>query len=311
MSEDLDTFFAEAVEADSGEEVIDNPDLGTDTFDDQTDADDEIVEDDTTDTDEDVPPVESDGFDWNEVLERHGDHLVQLTVNGQIVEKPLRDLPKMAMMQEDYSRKTAEVASLSKAAQWAQDVQAAFADDPLGTLEAFAKAYQVDFAAPQAAQSQTDPYEDFEPEIADALRQRDALLARQQQQLEALSNQYQGIEHNRLMAEVKAEVSQLQAEFGDELDHVEMLNYAATYNMPLREAAEVLMGRQYYAKSRKQQTIDSDAERLATAKSGEERQAAKKRASGTATKKFDASNVSAEDFNDIGELFEITLNSMT
>lgn len=319
MADGLEDIFAEEMEAgdDSVEiepvEDIENPDDGADDFEDPTDADDEDdIDIDDADTDDDEPPAdEDDDFDWNEIVERYGDRTIQLTVNGEVVEKPLKDLPSMAMMREDYSRKTAEVASKAKAAQWAQDVQESFAKDPEGTLEAFARAYNIQIGAPQAPVDETDPYEDFDPEVAQVLRQRDELLAYQQQQLEQLTSRYDAIENDRIMAEVKSEVAELKGEFGDELDHVEMLRIAAAYNMPLREAAEHLVGKQSYYKSRQQQELDSEAGKIGARKADQVRRTAKKRASGTSTKKFDASDVSVEDFSDIGELFEINLNSMT
>lgn len=304
-----DTVVDEALE----ELDIDNPDDGADDFENPTDQpDEENVDDEDADTDDEPPATdENDDFNWSEILERYGDRTVQLTVNGEIVEKPLKDLPSMAMMREDYSRKTAEVSQKAKAAQWAQDVQEAFANDPVGTLEAFARAYQINIGGPAADEPVVDPYEDFDPEVAQVLRQRDELLAQQQRQLEQLTSHFSSVENERLMAEVKAEVAELKSEFGDELDHLEMLRVAAAYNMPLREAAEHLVGKQYYSKTRQQLELDSEAGKIGARKADEERRTAKKRASGTATKKFDASQVSVEDFSDIGELFEINLNSMT
>ena len=304
-----DTVVDEALE----DIDIDNPDDGADDFENPTDEpDDEDDVDDVEDTDDDPPSdVNEDGVEWwNEILDRYGDRTVQLTVNGEIVEKPLKDLPSMAMMREDYSRKTAEVSQKAKAAQWAQDVQEAFANDPVGTLEAFARAYQINIGGPQDEPA-VDPYEDFDPEVAQVLRQRDELLAQQQRQLEQLTSHFSSVENERLMAEVKAEVAELKSEFGDELDHLEMLRVAAAYNMPLREAAEHLVGKQYCSKTRQQLELDSEAGKIGARKADEERRTAKKRASGTATKKFDASKVAVEDFSDIGELFEINLNSMT
>lgn len=316
MDDGIEAIFAEELNHDDVvDEIledldIENSDDGADDFEDPTELDDEDDTEDA-DTDEEPPAAEDDDFDWNEILERYGDRTVQLTVNGEIVEKPLRDLPNMAMMREDYSRKTAEVSQKAKAAQWAQDVQEAFANDPVGTLEAFAKAYQIELGGRPADEPVVDPYEDFDPEVAQVLRQRDELLARQQQQLEQLMGNFNNIEHERIMADVKAEVAELKSEFGDELDHVEMLRVAAAYNMPLRDAAEHLVGKQYFAKTRQQSQIDSEAGKIGARKADGERQQAKRRASGTSTKKFDASSVSVEDFSDIGELFEINLNSMT
>ena len=318
MPDGIEDIFAEEMSAELDSAVVDsqedldieNPLDGADDFEDQPELDDEDDVEDVADTAK--PPADvDDDFDWNEILERFGDRTIQLTVNGEVVEKPLRELPNMAMMREDYSRKTAEVSQRSKAAQWAQDVQEAFATDPAGTLEAFAKAYKIELGAPAPTGPVVDPYEDFDPEVANVLRQRDDQLVQQQQQIEQLIGKFGNIEHERVVADVKAEVASLRSEFGDELDHMEMLRVAAAYNMPLREAAEHLVGKQYYTKTKAQSQMDSEAGKIGARKADDERQQAKRRAAGTSTKKFDASNVSSEDFSDIGELFEINLNSMT
>jgi hypothetical protein len=314
--DDLDDIWGEvSAEGTEPDEVIDNPiEIEDDDFEgadeDQPIDDDETDIEEDADTDDDSPPADDDSFDWNEILERHGERTVTVTVQGEPVEVRIKDLPEGFMRREDYSRKTAEVAQDRKAATWARDVQEAFDKDPYGTLEAFARAYNVQFGGPPP-QDVVDPYEDFDPEVAQALRQRDQLLVQQQQRLDELSQQFSSVENQRIMAEVKAEVAGLREEFGDDLDHVEMLRIAAEYNMPLRDAAEHLVGKQYYSRSRQRQELDSQAGELGKARSEESRKTAKRRASGTSTKKFDASSVSVEDFDDIGELFTINLNSIT
>ena len=187
MADGIEDIFAEELGHDEVVEDIledldiENPeDDGADDFEDSTELDDEDDIEDDADTDDESPADDDDDFDWNEILERYGDRTVQLTVNGEIVEKPLKDLPSMAMMREDYSRKTAEVSQKAKAAQWAQDVQEAFANDPAGTLDAFARAYKIQIGGPAADEPQADPYEDFDPDVAQVLRQRDELLVHQQ-----------------------------------------------------------------------------------------------------------------------------------
>lgn len=312
MEDGIESIFTEELGSENlvGEdEVIDNPDAGADEFD-EPELDDETVDHDTDTPDEAPVDDDGDGFDWNEIVERYGERTVTVKVQGEPVQVAVKDLPDGFMRREDYSRKTAEVSEVRKAAEWAQDVQNAFARDPQGTLAAFAQAYNLNTGVTEQAET-VDPYEDFDPEVATVLRQRDKLLMEQQQQLSALTERYQSIEQERLMADVKAEVEGLRGEFGDDLDHVEMLRVAATYNMPLREAAETLVGRRAYQQSREQSQLNSEAEKVGARKADDVRKTAKRRASGTATKKFSASDVSVDDFSDIGELFEITANSIT
>lgn len=321
---DMFTEVAAEEEAVLDGEGVDNPDdVGADEEDvvddidsddgDEVDVDDEDADISDDDDESDEEPAAEDGdFDWNEILDKFGDRTVTVQVQGEPVEVKVKDLPNGFMMREDYSRKTAELAQARRAAAWAQDVQKAMQDDPVGTLRAFAEAYQVGdlFANQQAQQDQGDPYEDFDPDVAAVLRRMDEQEQRYQEQLRQQQAQIESFQNRQIMEEVKAEVASLRDEFGDELDHVEMLRVAATHNVPLREAAEYLVGRQYFAKSREQLELEAQAKEAAGERTDRSRQRAKKRASSTATKKFDASDVSAEDFNTIGELFEIEMNSV-
>ncbi len=320
MPDDLSEMFEEAMSEDlaAADEGIDNlDDQADDTELVDDDGDEEIVgEDDAPADQDDEPPAEEaveadDDFDWKGILERYGDRTVSLTVNGEIVEKPLKELPGMAMMREDYSRKTAAVAEKERDAQWAADVKAAFERDPYGTLDAFARAYGLDAAPPASAQPEVDPYEDMDPDVAAVLRRLDEQEARHQQEMEAVRQQQEAIAQRDLRASVKAEVEGLRDEFGEDLDVTEMLRMAASYNMPLRDAAQAIMGQKYYSMSKEQRQLADQATQAGEAKAATTRQAQKRRASGTGTKKFNASEVSVEDFSDIGELLQIEMNSIS
>lgn len=318
VEDGIESIFAEAAEEAAGgeSEVTDNPGVGAGDGEPESDSDelDDVVDDIESDTPEDDGPdsddVDDDEFSWDEIVDRYGERTVKVKVQGELVEVPLRDLTDGFMRREDYSRKTAEVAEVRKAAEWAKDIQEAFANDPVGTLDAFARAYGVDGQV-SASRDESDPYEDFDPEIAEVLRQRDEMLLQQQQQLAQLAEAYQSIEQERLFSQVKAEVESLRSEFGDKLDHVEMLRIAAEYNMPLREAAESLVGRKAYLEMQENARVGSAASAVGARKSDGVRRDAKKRAAATSTKKFSASEVSVDDFDDIGELFAITASSMT
>lgn len=318
---DLSDMFTEVAAEEEGELAgVDNPDGADheepDVLDDEIEDDEDADTSDSDDIDDDVeddePVAEDDDFNWNEILEKYGDRTVPLKVAGEEKAVKLSDLPNMAMMREDYSRKTAELAEVRKAAQWAQDVQASFANDPEGTLRAFADAYGIQAARElQQAVEQDDPYEDLDPDVAAVLRKMDEAEARHQAELQQMRQRVDQFQNQQIMEEVKAEVKSLREEFGDELDHVEMLRVAAHHNVPLREAAEYLVGRQYFAKSKEQLAAEAQAKEASKDRTQRDRARSKKRASGTATKRFDASDVSVEDFNTIGELFEIEMNSIS
>jgi hypothetical protein len=319
MSDELSEMMFEAVEnelADNVEELeivaedegVDSPeeieaDLdGTDS--DDTDEDAEDFED--ADTDDD-PPVadEDDAFDWNEILDRYGDRPVPLKVNGEIVERPLREAFDGAMMREDYSRKTADVSRLTQAAQWAQDVQESLAKDPEGTLRAFAEAYRVDSLE---ALQQVDPYEDMDPDVAAVLRRLDEAENRHQAELAELNNRTLNFEHQKMVEEVKHEVSSLANTYED-FDEGAVLQTAIQFNLSLAEAAELWDDRRLAASARQNAVTGASASQAAKVAAEANRKAKKKRAAGTTIKGYDASDTSIEDFDTISELFEIEMNS--
>lgn len=321
MADDLTEMLNDAVSdelADNADfsEEIDNPDVGTD--DEVEDAVEDIEDVDDTDTEEDdeseqspVDVDDEDDFDWDEIVSKYGDRTVKLTVNGEIVEKPLKDLPNMAMMREDYSRKTAELSQSARAAEWAQQVQQAFEADPLGTLQAFAQAYNVDLGVPEDT---TDPYEDFDPDIAAVLRKMDEQEQRHQQELMSIQAQTQSFTEKQLVEEIKRDVAGLKGQFGEDLDEVEMLRVAAHYGIPLQDAAYRVMGERYWSQSQSERAAAAQAEAAAGARTSKKSGSAKRRASSTTKRGFDgagANTISKDDFSDIGELFEIELNSIS
>ena len=326
MADDLTEMLNEAVStelADDAEisEEIDNPDIGAD--DEVEDAVEDIDDVDDADTDEEeseeddseqspVDVDDDDDFNWEEIVSKYGDRTVQLTVNGEIVEKPLKDLPNMAMMREDYSRKTAEIAQAARAAEWAQQVQQAFEADPFGTLQAFAQAYNVPLGG--APENTDDPYEDFDPDIAAVLRKMDEQEQRHQQELMRIQAQTESFTEKQLVEEIKRDVAGLKGQFGDDLDEVEMLRVAAHYNIPLQDAAYRVMGERYWSQSQSERAAAAQAEAAAGARTSKKSGSAKKRASSTTKRGFDgagANSVSKDDFSDIGELLEIELNSVS
>jgi hypothetical protein len=323
MADDLTEMLNEAVEGELSVEEVDNTpevtdeveDAVEDIVDDDGDSDtDEPLEDEDDFEDEESPdePVDDNGFNWGEIVSKYGDELVELTVNGQVVQKPLRELPNMAMMREDYSRKTAEVAQAVRAAEWAQSVQESFDRDPYGTLEAFAQAYGIDLAA--GSDPVSDPYEGFDPDIAAVLRKMDEQEARHQQELQRVIVQTETFTEKALVEEIKRDAMALKDAFGDDLDEVEMLRVAAQYNLPLLDAAYRVMGEGYFNRSKSEQAALAKAEVAAESKTSRKNGSAKRRASSTTKRGFDGAgpnSISKDDFSDIGELFEIELNSVS
>jgi hypothetical protein len=316
MPDDLESIFDEVVATDS-EVVVDNPD-GTDVEDtgaDETSAFEEILDDEDSDTPVGEPDADvvDDDFDWNEIVARYGDREIPLLVDGVEVKKPLKDLPSMAMMREDYSRKTAEVAQDKRAAQWAQDVQQSFERDPAGTLKAFAEAYGIQGnAQPPTQTAAVDPYEDFDPEIAAVLRKMDEQEQRHQAELEAVKRQTASLTDQQIRAEVQAEFEAVKAFYGDDLDPVEMLGVAQQFQMTLADAAEFVVGRKLLAQSKVASQAGATAAKVAADRETSERKASKRRATGAATPAFNAGGVLDDnDFDSISELYELVASSTT
>jgi hypothetical protein len=315
MPDDLTDMFAESMAEPVVDEVtVDNQDdvLADEMEETEAFEVDDDFDDEDADTDDESPVAENveDDFDFAEIVEKYGDRTVKVMVQGEEVEVPIRDLPSGFMRREDYSRKTAETAQYVKAAQWAQDVQAALDADPFSTLNAFAAAYgiQGNFAGP----TEVDPYENLDPDIAAVMRKMDEQEQRHQHELMAVRQQTESFATDRIKQEVKAEVQALESLYGDELDTVEMLRIAATYNMPLNEAAETLVGRRYYQQTQAQRQAGSQAQQAAKSKAGSVRSSAKRRASSTGRSSFDTeATVNPDDFNTISELFEIEMNSIS
>lgn len=305
LNEAVEAELAEEPEVVETEEVSEEVDNLEDEADEETAEESEDDSEDDADTDDEPPAAEDDPFDWNEIVERYGDRTVPLKVNGEIVERPLKEAFDGAMMREDYSRKTAE---LKQAATWAEDVQKAFAADPAGTLQAFAQAYGINAGTPQDTQDQADPYEDFDPDVAAVLRKMDDMERRHQQELETIQQKTQSFEHQQMVAEVRKEVESLRSKFED-FDEQAVLETAVKFNVSLTDAAELVEDRRIAALSRQAQATGATAGAAAAKKAEKARQAKKQRAAGTTNKGFSASDVSVDDFNTISELFEIEMNS--
>ena len=321
MSEDTEeTVEVEPVEVEVEEsDADDTPEDVSDGITDDVEGEDDpdAVEDNTDEVPEPEVVEEPDVYDW----ESNGDQLVTVKVQGENVTMPMREAFGGVMRQQDYSRKTAEVAEVKSAAQWALDVQEAFNQDAKGTLEAFAKAYGVEAAqeiAQQATQPVADPYEQMDPEYADMMRAMDSKLAAMssgyEEKIAALESQTGQITHQRLVEEAQSEMAGLVTQFesaGYELDRMAVLQTATSRNIPLTDAAAIWAGNNLLQNGQMTSDTDAIADKAAderVAKKNGKRKAAKKKASSTATESFDASDVSVEDFDSISDLLNIELN---
>lgn len=314
---DLDALFGEVAdelgsEEDSDVSVDDTDDVQVDDPSDveSTDVDDgdnDIDDDVDVDHDDDDTPSEDDGTDdddsWN--WEDYADQLVPRTVNGETEMVPLREAIQGSMRQADYTQKTQKLAEAEKAAKWAQDVQAAFERDPEGTLEAFARAYGLidDQGQPVGQQNQRQNLEDLDEDI----RPWAEAATRAEQQLAQMEQRLVQMENDRIKNEIRSELDMLAGRFGESFDKAEVLQAAAQKNLTLEDAYWYLQGQRTFQQNQQQSEADSAAKQAADkakADSEAKRRKAKKAAAGSSTRSFKASDIPADDFDDIGDLYE-------
>jgi hypothetical protein len=161
-------------------------------------------------------PVEIDGQDegFEEVvespqnilnLEDYGDYVVDL--GGEYV--PVSDLKGGGLRQQDYTRKTQEIAELRREAERALTLERALQANPQGTLQYLAEQHGVSFA-PQPTQQANDWFEyEEDPNPLSPLEQRLAQIESRFEQ-EAAEKQ------------VAAAFNSLKAKYGDDFNEQEV-----------------------------------------------------------------------------------------
>lgn len=297
---------------------VDNPEAGITDEESQITTEDEVTQD-TPDLDTDLEPeaeTETNVLDWEPLK----DSLIPVKVNGEEKLVPLSQIRDGWMMREDYSRKTAELAQDRPLIDWAKDIQYALANDPLGTINAIAEAYKVPLGQPpqtQANEPDVDPYEDWDPEMAQLAKAMDNKLAQLTQHYEEkisrLESQTGQITHERMVQEAQQEMRNLETQFtqaGFEFDAREVLGIATTNEIDLTQAAYIWAGSQAVKGGMSKSEAAAKAAEAANAAAQvneSQRQANKKRASSAATKKYDASDSSVDNFDTLTDLFNIEM----
>lgn len=323
LTEAFNEAMAEAAEAPEVETTseVDNPDVGITESESETTEEftvEDIPEDSAMEAEDEGPSEggEPNVLDWEAVA----DQLIPVKINGEEKLVPLKDFRDGIMMREDYSRKTAELAEARKFAEWAQDVQYALQSDPQGTIAAFAQAYGVQLgnpAKPAESGPEVDPYEDWDPDMAQMAKAFDAKLSQITEQYEAKIAQIEAqtgqITHERMVQEAQAEMKQLETQFtnaGVEFDPLSVLKIATENEIPLTQAAYLWAGNNAIANGKTKAEATAAAKKAAdiTAQAGEtQRKQNKQRASSAVTKNYDASDVPTEQFETLTDLFKIEM----
>lgn len=107
-------------------------------------------------------------------LDQYADHLVKVTVDGEEMEVPLRELPSGFSRQADYTRKTQELARQREQLQFADAIAQGLAVDPQQTLAMLAERYGM------VQQDQDDEDEFLDPLERKVLQQEKWINAQMQ-----------------------------------------------------------------------------------------------------------------------------------
>lgn len=283
---------------DAVEPVIENPDdvvveSGTDELEveETTDELDEVV-------DPDAGEIDTESPDWK----AYADQKVPIIVDGQEQWVTVEEARLGFMRQQDYTRKTQQVADLERQAKWAEQVQWGIEHDPVGFIQGLAKSRNLDLGQlTQPADQQVDPWENIDPEFQPVVQE----LQSTKQQLAAIQSRLDSAEQARIVAEVQMEIKELQGEFGDSFDPRETLFLAAQHNLPLRRAHFIRMAEmgQLPVQQAKPDPAAEEAARAAAAKRASAKRTASSAAKGSSVRATGAPV--DNDFNDIGELFAL------
>lgn len=189
-------------------------------------------------------------------LDEYNDYVVDL--NGELV--PVSELKGGGLRQQDYTRKTQEVAELRREAERAITLERALQANPTGTLQYLAEQYGLTVGQVQQQLNQNDDWFEDEQQ-ANPLEQRLAAMEQvfQQQQAER---------------EVSATFDRLKAKYGDGFDPQEVARAAMARNifdpnlleMVYRDLAyEKLTVAQQQAQASAQSSAQAEAARRAAA----------------------------------------------
>lgn len=141
-------------------------------------------------------------------------------VDGSEVEVSLDELRNGYQRQQDYTKKTQEVAEMRKRLQGAEALAAALDRDPVGTLNALNEAYNIDQPSGKDGKS----WDEMDP---------------QEQRLARIEQQLQGLQTHDARSTIEAEFRQLEQAYGD-IDRSEVAAYALQHDLNVTDAYRVM-----------------------------------------------------------------------
>jgi len=237
--------------------------------------------------DDDAP---ADVFDFDSIK----DKTVTVSVQGETFEVPLSELRNGYMRQADYTRKTQQVAADAKVLQWAQDLQEAFRNDPVGSIRFLQQQFGV------ADTADDDPYEFLDPEFKPIVNE----LQQTKQQLAELQRQQQQVSEQRAIAEAQSELEMMKSKYQD-FDPMQVLPIAIDMGLPMDKAYKLWKADQLEANAAVEAAAKAKAEAAAVSRE-KARQASKTVAKGS--NKAASADDSWKQFSSFEDIFEYEVN---
>jgi hypothetical protein len=242
---------------------------------------------------------------WN--WQEHASKPVKVKVAGQEVEVPLEQALQGFMRQEDYTRKTQDLAEIKRAAEWADNFQRQLREDPQYVLRTLAAAFETE------ATREIDPYEaqiaklvESDPELApmaqlllEERRQRVELENRLNQTDQQYQQQAQTAQQRESIAQVEREIADVKAKYADFDEGVALQMAASKPGLNLEEAW--LLYRAVNPAPVSQETAPTPAPKAQSNTAAKEALAA----STTNTRLQGKPDVDPDEYSDFSELFEI------
>lgn len=255
MSDELETLLNEAfgLEAETESAEADTPSAGEAELPTTTEITDTSTSDDVS--------VPSEDFDWTP----HANAKITLKVAGEPVTLTLKEALDGAMRQQDYTRKTQELAGHRQAAESWTQLQQAFQTNPEGTLRQLADAFGLQFGAPADT---VDPYEGLDPEFQpfiESQRALEAQLAEQQRIIDAISQE-------RIAAEIRGEIDTLTRTHG-EFDVSAVARLAVDNGITLSMAHKIYQAEKLIAEAANRAQAEATAAEAARVAADKARQA--------------------------------------
>lgn len=152
-------------------------------------------------------------------LDEYGDHMVPLKVDGEVMQVPLREATEHAMRQQDYTRKTQELAAQREAQAEAIAIAEALRANPVETIKVLQEWYA-------EGDSPTDTIED---ESLDPL----------ERQVKELDEWRQAQENERAEQALRSELDRMADTYG--VDQEALLRFAVENQIPNLEWAYAVM----------------------------------------------------------------------